>query len=739
MVKIWTVIATKDRAEWMRKQLAALLPQCTPDEKVIVICDGDQETGTALRTEFTGEERLSIVATVDSGGPDFARRIGNAMVPPEAVILEVDDHDIVAPCCLEEIRRAFDETDALAVYSDCWHADKARTVVKEKKKPDGRTMADFGHLGWGLRAYYAWAYALAGGYPTAYFPVNDYALMAKIEQVVGADAIHHIARPLVTVTEDVRGISTTHKDEFEDQMERVANLALSKDLPVPFASIDIDGVDIAVRQDLRPVELYPMRVGQLAMVTPTRNRLDHLRESIPAALANDPWLLIVVDYGSTDGTAHWLKSLKDDRLVLVECPGASEVEWSYVKAQNTGIRVALSLGANLVGFFDCDVVLDSGWVERAGLTAMHTGVAAVRVEEEYRRQKGRGLGGTMVMRADVLARLNGYDEQMRHRNFEDTDLANRAAMVGTVAFYEQRMARHIQHGGERSAPNDTHAQNRAIMVGRSEPEVNAGFRLKDLGWQDTRIWSSALERPPDDIETAPEQLFGLFYTATGRFVEQARHSIMSARLHAPGLSVTTIGFEADMCITLDEEKVGPGGWNTRGWKLRAPELSPYKQTLYLDADTVALGDLRELRGVLDHYDLALCLDPITDFDGCRHLSPADISETRKVAGHVWPQYNGGAIGFRRGEGATAFYGAWHEEWVKRGRKDQGALTRAIQRARPRLFVLGRAWNGPRDGAILWHKICEGLPDITGKRGVVRDEIDLAHRNTLKQYLRRRSG
>ena len=121
--KVWTVVATADRPDWMRRQIQAVLPQLAPDEKMVVVFDGDQASANVLTPDFKADSRLHFVTLLERRGPDTARRIGNALVPPSAVILEVDDHDIVTPDCLEEVRRAFDAEDIVAAYSDVYHTE----------------------------------------------------------------------------------------------------------------------------------------------------------------------------------------------------------------------------------------------------------------------------------------------------------------------------------------------------------------------------------------------------------------------------------------------------------------------------------------------------------------------------------------------------------------------------------------------------------------------------------------
>lgn len=58
----------------------------------------------------------------------------------------------------------------------------------------------------------------------------------------------------------------------------------------------------------------------VSIIIPTYNRVGYLRDSVDSVLAQtfSRWELIVVDDGSTDGTASYLSSLTDERIKVVE-------------------------------------------------------------------------------------------------------------------------------------------------------------------------------------------------------------------------------------------------------------------------------------------------------------------------------------------------------------------------------------------------------------------------------------
>lgn len=75
------------------------------------------------------------------------------------------------------------------------------------------------------------------------------------------------------------------------------------------------------------------------------------------------------------------------------------------------------------------------------------------------------------------------------------------------------------------------------------------------------------------------------------------------------------------------------------------------------------------------------------------------------------QYNGGVLAFRRCRRVERFFDLWQAEWRKYGKRDQGALLRALYRHPMRLCVLPNLWNAstrydlpPGQVAVLHHNM-----------------------------------
>ncbi len=174
-----------------------------------------------------------------------------------------------------------------------------------------------------------------------------------------------------------------------------------------------------------------------------------------------PQEILIVDNGSTDGSAEWLEAQPDIKLVR------NPYNFGAPRARNQAIRHAQG---DWVAFLDNDVFVPEGWLDRALYHgAVDPAVGSIplcanraskhQVIEYHGSDDGeelqrfadahfesaprRGMDATLftslgvLVRAEALDRIGGFDEAFSPWGFEDDDIALRVRLSG----WRNRVAR----------------------------------------------------------------------------------------------------------------------------------------------------------------------------------------------------------------------------------------------------------------------------------------------------------
>jgi GT2 family glycosyltransferase len=186
--------------------------------------------------------------------------------------------------------------------------------------------------------------------------------------------------------------------------------------------------------------------------------------ALEAQLARAQLQIVVVDNGSSDGTAALLER---------EFPGVTVLRLSrnhgYGRANNVALRRALGAGADFAALVNDDVEVEAGWLQalldaaaahpEAGLfcgTLLFRGeerVNSTGVEiDAFGRARDRDFGvargqvrrddgpvtavtgGAALLRCDLLRRIGVFDPAY-FAYYEDVDLSLRAARNGAICWY----------------------------------------------------------------------------------------------------------------------------------------------------------------------------------------------------------------------------------------------------------------------------------------------------------------
>lgn len=148
---------------------------------------------------------------------------------------------------------------------------------------------------------------------------------------------------------------------------------------------------------------------------------------------------------------------------------------------------------------------------------------------------------------------------------------------------------------------------------------------------------------------------------------------------------------------IDMSRGLPGRWA----KVSLDLFSPYKHTLFLDADTRIYASLWSGFDALKRgWDLVMVASKPQTEECLGHL----CKEERDVSLYELPlgplQLNTGVMWFRQSVEVRALFAEWRRQWARWKKHDQGALLRALQRVPVKLWLLGWPFNG---GAVVGHR------------------------------------
>jgi Nucleotide-diphospho-sugar transferase len=185
---------------------------------------------------------------------------------------------------------------------------------------------------------------------------------------------------------------------------------------------------------------------------------------------------------------------------------------------------------------------------------------------------------------------------------------------------------------------------------------------------------------------------GVLFVATGAgYRTLARRAAESVARASPGLPIDLHTDEAVEPGVFAAVTVIENPWFRS--RIDAMAATRFERTLHLDADVLAVADIRDVFAVLDRFDVALAHDQARN-------SPAANAVWRTALPAAFPQFNGGVIAYRRTPAVLAFLRLWAETMREPGMKrDQPSLRELLWASELRIATLPPEYNLLDLGAV----------------------------------------
>lgn len=149
---------------------------------------------------------------------------------------------------------------------------------------------------------------------------------------------------------------------------------------------------------------------------------------------------------------------------------------------------------------------------------------------------------------------------------------------------------------------------------------------------------------------------GILYIAFGeRFLKELEYSVFTVKKMHPDLSITLFTdkpYHNKYIDNVELKKMGKG-------RMKQEYLfhSPYSNTLYLDSDTGVVGNIIEIFGLLDRFDVAATHDMMRK--NPRH---SEMYPYYKDIPDGFPEFAGGVILFKKSDVVENFFIRWRKNF-----------------------------------------------------------------------------
>jgi len=180
---------------------------------------------------------------------------------------------------------------------------------------------------------------------------------------------------------------------------------------------------------------------------------------------------------------------------------------------------------------------------------------------------------------------------------------------------------------------------------------------------------------------------GVIFVATGpAYVDLAVQSAHSLRASNPGIAADLFTDDLTAAGLAVFDQVHPVPRAHARAKLDCLPLSRFDRTLFLDADTLVVGDLGDLWDIADRFDLAMAHD-------VRRASALIREGLTTATPYAFPQHNSGVILYRNTPATTAFFADWAARFAASGlSRDQIPLKDMLWDTALRVYVLPPEFN-----------------------------------------------
>ena len=249
----------------------------------------------------------------------------------------------------------------------------------------------------------------------------------------------------------------------------------------------------------------------ISIIIPLYNKGERVKLAIDSALNQDydgEWEIIVVDDGSTDDSAEYVKAYKDDKVVYIYQPNAgvsaarnrgiaeSKGEWIvFLDADDQLLPCALStFDLMLHKYPKCRFLVGSSiWRRKGGIVSQgsDTGIIHNSIVPHFSlfRKRFYAAPRNMCIHRSLFDQQGGFDVRMSF--YEDTEFVYRIVDKSAVAYTDRNISIYEQDGQGLSASRHPVEKEMAYYIPEIIEKQKPGFWYKALLYENielTKLW-----------------------------------------------------------------------------------------------------------------------------------------------------------------------------------------------------------------------------------------------------------
>ena len=249
----------------------------------------------------------------------------------------------------------------------------------------------------------------------------------------------------------------------------------------------------------------------ISIVIPLYNKGERVKIAIDSALHQDydgEWEIVVVDDGSTDDSAEYVKANKDNKIVYVYQPNAgvsaarnkgiaeSKGEWIvFLDADDQLLPCALSTFDSMLHKYPkCRFFVGSSiWRRKGGIVSQGADTGRIHhsvvPHSSLFRKRFYAAPRNMCIHRSLLDQQGGFDIRMSF--YEDTEFVYRMLDKSDVAYIDRNISIYEQDGQGLSASRHPVEKEMAYYIPEIIEKQKPGFWYKALLYEIielTKLW-----------------------------------------------------------------------------------------------------------------------------------------------------------------------------------------------------------------------------------------------------------